>query len=488
MDPGRDSGAETLSDYKGPTVTSVDFVSGLRDMGLRNGDVLLVHSSLSAFGYVEGGPDTVIDALLEVVGKAGTLIMPSFTDVNKVDVTGYDPLTTPVRRNIGKIPDTFWRRPDVKRSRHPPRFPWAAQGTKADELVAIDESRQFGAHHVDGLASAVAGLDGYIMMLGCKIDSNTSIHAAEAAAVSEVEGERMERAEFIPDKPPPGWLEMDEHLNQASVMKMGKIGNAEVRLMRSRDLFRVVKQVYLTKYRGTDWASVRSSAVYVPLPGFPTAIGYQGVAKAVRAMEEAYRSILGSHLFGMSATEIGGLMAEKMEPAGAMPVSTKGAISSGDGDGDIETRHGSKLLTLNKRIRLGDYWAEIGCHVVDGTPSEALVHEYEEGQSQLGEIAAAIKPKVGMDEILQSVPNEMSFQVHRIGPGPHLLPVCGNSTPGVSEKTRETIGLGLCFEPGHVLNVRLSSGPIPGLGNMFVLGERGVTPSSAFPQAMHSVR
>ena len=48
-------------------------LSGLRDMGLKKGDIVLAHSSLSEFGNVEGGPDTVIDALLETVGDDADL-------------------------------------------------------------------------------------------------------------------------------------------------------------------------------------------------------------------------------------------------------------------------------------------------------------------------------------------------------------------------------------------------------------------------------
>lgn len=49
----------------------------LRAMGIVPGDVLLVHSSLSRIGYVEGGPETVVDVLLEAVGPKGHVLMPN---------------------------------------------------------------------------------------------------------------------------------------------------------------------------------------------------------------------------------------------------------------------------------------------------------------------------------------------------------------------------------------------------------------------------
>jgi aminoglycoside 3-N-acetyltransferase len=51
-------------------VTKEDIKKGLIKLGLKKGDIIGVHSSLSRFGYVIGGADTVIDALLEIAKKA----------------------------------------------------------------------------------------------------------------------------------------------------------------------------------------------------------------------------------------------------------------------------------------------------------------------------------------------------------------------------------------------------------------------------------
>jgi aminoglycoside 3-N-acetyltransferase len=55
-----------------------DLVAAFRATGLESGDTLLVHSSYKSLGGVDGGPQTVIDALLSVLGTTGTLIMPTF--------------------------------------------------------------------------------------------------------------------------------------------------------------------------------------------------------------------------------------------------------------------------------------------------------------------------------------------------------------------------------------------------------------------------
>ena len=60
-----------------PIVTQPDIVSGLRRLDIRAGMGLIVHSSLKSFGHVEGGAETVIAALMEVLTLDGTLLMPS---------------------------------------------------------------------------------------------------------------------------------------------------------------------------------------------------------------------------------------------------------------------------------------------------------------------------------------------------------------------------------------------------------------------------
>jgi aminoglycoside 3-N-acetyltransferase len=61
----------------GAIITKEILVENLRNIGIKAGDNLLVHSSLSKIGYLENGADTLIDALLEVIGSKGNLLMPS---------------------------------------------------------------------------------------------------------------------------------------------------------------------------------------------------------------------------------------------------------------------------------------------------------------------------------------------------------------------------------------------------------------------------
>ena len=100
------------------TVRYEQILSGLRRLGVREGDVILAHSSLSSFGYVEGGADTVIRALLDAVGPAGTVVVPtlSFGSVDESDPY-FSVNDTP--SDTGRITEEFRKRPEARRSRHP---------------------------------------------------------------------------------------------------------------------------------------------------------------------------------------------------------------------------------------------------------------------------------------------------------------------------------------------------------------------------------
>ena len=54
-------------------------VKDLRALGVQEGDTLMVHSSLKSMENVEGGAETVIAALLCVIGEEGTLMLPALS-------------------------------------------------------------------------------------------------------------------------------------------------------------------------------------------------------------------------------------------------------------------------------------------------------------------------------------------------------------------------------------------------------------------------
>lgn len=121
-------------------LTQSRLVADLRDLGLRAGDRVMVHASLSAVGWLENGPETLINALQRVVTEAGLLFMPTFNHGAPFSSWGagyYDPKETP--SSSGTLSDHFWRLVDVRRSLSP-THPFAAWGRGAEELVSGHES------------------------------------------------------------------------------------------------------------------------------------------------------------------------------------------------------------------------------------------------------------------------------------------------------------------------------------------------------------
>lgn len=151
-----------------------ELIAQLLEIGVVPGAVLLVHTSFSRIGPVEGGPVRLIDALHAALGPRGTLVMPSMSDDDEIP---FDPHTTPCC-GMGVVADTFWRLPDVRRSDSPHAF--AACGPHAAAITAdhpIDIP-----HGLDSPVGRVYELDGQVLLLGVGHDANTTIHLAEALA------------------------------------------------------------------------------------------------------------------------------------------------------------------------------------------------------------------------------------------------------------------------------------------------------------------
>jgi aminoglycoside 3-N-acetyltransferase len=148
----------------------------LRELGVRQGGPLLVHSSLSSMGWVEGGPTAVIDGLKVAVGDEGTLLLPALSyEFVSAHSPVFDVRTTP--SCVGAITETFRIAPGVSRSLHPTHSVCAI-GPLTEEMLE--------GHHLDdtpvGPRSPFRRLrdrGGQILMLGCGLGPNTSMHGVE---------------------------------------------------------------------------------------------------------------------------------------------------------------------------------------------------------------------------------------------------------------------------------------------------------------------
>ncbi len=152
-----------------------DLVTAMQDVGLGQVDRLLMHSSLHSLGRVDGGAETLIDALLEVLGEEGTLMAPTFNYNLEEEV--FDPTT--VRSQTGLITEILRKRPEAIRSLHP-NYSVAAIGRDAEELTR--EHWKAEATGVGSPIDRIARAGGSILLLGVKHDTDSSMHVGEAYA------------------------------------------------------------------------------------------------------------------------------------------------------------------------------------------------------------------------------------------------------------------------------------------------------------------
>lgn len=194
----------------------------LAALGLQRGDAVLLHSSFKSMGTVEGGIQTFVEALLSVLGDAGTLIVPTLTFVEVSDTNRvFDYQNS--RSCVGAISEFVRKMRGAKRSINPTHS-CAAIGAKRDWYVdghekdrtPVGENSPIYKLHQDG---------GKVLMLGCRLTSNTSMHGIEEkAGVSYLMAPQAETYRLIfPD----GVREMEyiRHNDHAGVI--GRYGRLE---------------------------------------------------------------------------------------------------------------------------------------------------------------------------------------------------------------------------------------------------------------------
>jgi len=159
------------------SLTKQQLVNALREVGIEPGDSYIVHSSYKSLGEVEGGPEAVIDALIEAVGPTGNLALPTFNYTRNIAEPYFDPKVTPCRTGI--IPELGRKRPDAVRSLQPTHS-MTVIGPDAVELT-----RDHMSFRTVGPGSPIDRLmkmGGKVFLLGVTNTSNTMVHLGEEYA------------------------------------------------------------------------------------------------------------------------------------------------------------------------------------------------------------------------------------------------------------------------------------------------------------------
>lgn len=236
----------------------------LTALGLPRGGVVLMHSSLRALGWVVGGAEAVVEAVLAVLGPGGTLVVPSFStgrtdparwqhppvpeawwQTIRDEMPAYDPRVSSTRQ-MGAIADCVLRWPGTLRSAHP-HLSFAANGPLAREVVE-PHPLPYGVGDGSPLARVYA-LDGHVLLLGVGHANNTSLHLSEHRASWPGRRTYTEGAAVLVDGRRE-WVAFEDLLTDdedfpavgaayedaGGEVTAGRAGAGEARLMRQRPL------------------------------------------------------------------------------------------------------------------------------------------------------------------------------------------------------------------------------------------------------------
>lgn len=191
-------------------VTKEVLKDSLAKLGVGSNQILEVHADLSAFDYVVGGARTVVDALLEIAGDSGTVLMPAMAFDNREPSTWrytevpaglYREVRDAIpaytensdRYGIGSVGENFRHRDGVVCSRHPSAS-FAAWGRYA-KLLCNHQSLHFPLAQ-ESPCARLYELKGYVLLLGCDFDRVTCMHLAEYRTDSRpirIEGAAVEQ-------------------------------------------------------------------------------------------------------------------------------------------------------------------------------------------------------------------------------------------------------------------------------------------------------
>lgn len=155
----------------------------LRRAGIGAGDVVMVHASLSGIGRVEGGAETVIRSLKNVLTSEGTLLMPCFESASEVLRAAASGETIDLRSRpceTGRIAETFRAIPGVLRSSHP-FSSVCAWGKHADFLTSGHEGDSRIWHKESPLARLLSLKGKNLGLGGISVANMTFLHVVEDA-------------------------------------------------------------------------------------------------------------------------------------------------------------------------------------------------------------------------------------------------------------------------------------------------------------------
>ena len=243
--------------YKVPIVKKADVTKAMKKLGVKKGDTLMVHSSLSKLGHVKGGPDTIINGLLESVGNNGTVALPTFAYSFRERFPPFDRTTSP--SNVGVISEYFRNRKESMRSPSPSHSVSAA-GRNAKFITDVNDDLE--PYDINGPFGRLVKLNAKIVFLGCTMGSNSTLHAMEdwhlsylAPDTVYVKNHNGSQEDQVFLKMPTGHRDfysdslenpskITRHLQKRNLIKKTTLGNGNVYMIESQKLNEACKDIF----------------------------------------------------------------------------------------------------------------------------------------------------------------------------------------------------------------------------------------------------
>jgi len=244
----------------GKPVRRQKLTEDLTSLGVPKGGLLLVHSSLRSIGYVEGGAQAVVGALLDSLGPEGTLMVPTFTFPYRNPDFVFDPHET--LSCMGAISEAARRHPEAHRSIDL-QHSYAAIGPLADAIIESARS----AWGPDSPLVQLIRRGGMVLLLGVTYMSMTLVHQCEVLLgvpyrpTTRITGQLRESDGSVvsltnmathpaPGHPGSDYNRLGQRLEDAGKAKTGLVGNAVARLLYACDVFELAKTLYREDSKG----------------------------------------------------------------------------------------------------------------------------------------------------------------------------------------------------------------------------------------------
>lgn len=233
-----------------PIITASRIIRDLQSLGVLPGDLVMLHSSVKSIGWIVGGPDAVLEALINLLGDKGTLMMLAGWEDNPYylsewseekqlayleECPPFDPVTSRADRKWSILNEYLRTRPGALRSAHPEES-FVAIGRLA-RYITEDHPLQYGY----GLASPLAKLcdaGGKVLMVGAPLDTITLLHYAEFLA--DVPDKRVVNYRMpVLQNGKRVWVDLEEYDTDGHIVDW-----------QGEDYFAIIGREYLSSGRG----------------------------------------------------------------------------------------------------------------------------------------------------------------------------------------------------------------------------------------------